>query len=82
MTPEEHYKIQYEEHVYKMHIKDLAFQQFLAHLRRNLEEFPSTWSYAPAKAVDDFEQKMLRELDMQRSMDAPNKPGYYRANND
>ena len=32
--------------------------------------------------IGPTEQKFNRELDQSLSMDAPNEPGYYRANND
>ena len=31
---------------------------------------------------DEIHKVMTSEIDMAASMDAPNKPGYYRANND
>lgn len=33
-------------------------------------------------SIDDIKRVMTTELDKIESMDAPNKPGYYRANND
>ena len=40
------------------------------------------FSSIAAIGIEATKEKVKREIDMCRSMDAPNPPGYYRANND
>lgn len=48
-----------------------------------LREFMiSILAHAQEKGIESAYKKFNHELDMKLSMDAPNKPGYYRANND
>ena len=54
------------------------YQLFLDRICAHLEWLrPSnTWT------TDEIRRTIMSEIDRKRSMDAPNKPGYYRANND
>ncbi len=54
------------------------YRFYLARICSYLEwKKPSqTWT------VDEIRSTIEREIDMASSMDAPNEPGYYRANND
>jgi len=38
--------------------------------------------YAMSNGIEDAHKRFMHELDQALSMDAPNEPGYYRANND
>ena len=56
-------------------IEDYKF--FLTRICRHLEQFGQN-KWTPREIMS----YMTSEIDMAESMDAPNKPGYYRANND
>lgn len=70
--------IAYEEEV-KQHEERIRIRRFELDRMLQLMEF-----YHPGIqwSVDDIRRFMTSQIDQAESMDAPNKPGYYRANND
>lgn len=77
---------QYEDectvHETAMKYKELYFDHVCAMLKLNIAKYPNEWKSEPMLMAKAFESNMQHELSMSRSCDAPNKPGYYRANND
>ncbi len=57
------------------------------HMEYKEQKFKGEWTFKPGaleRYSNDWDayQKKLSAWEMMRSCDAPNKPGYYRANND
>jgi len=57
------------------------------HLKYKEQKYKGEWTFIPGyleRYSNDWDayQKKLSEWEMMCSCDAPNKPGYYRANND
>ncbi len=76
------YFIQCHAHEHSMKQKEINFDTVCHYLKKNVEKFSAEWKENPSLMASDFEKNMKSELDMSRSCDAPNKPDYYRANND
>jgi hypothetical protein len=75
-TDEQWTKYELDVKAHKAFIEDYRF--FLNRITRHLEWMKpnNTWTTVDILAA------IGREIDKSESMDAPNKPGYYRANND
>ena len=66
----------------RMQFKELYFGFVCEMLKKSISEWPQDWKNDPAEMALRFQKKMQSEYEMSRSCDEPNKPGYYRANND
>lgn len=62
--------------------KEFHFSILCEMLKRDINDWPEEWKNDPIGMADHFQTKMKREIDMARSCDAPNRPGYEFANND
>lgn len=76
------YEDECQVHDTAMRYKEIYFDFVCKMLQNNIEKFPAEWKAEPMLMAKAFESNMQHELSMSRSCDAPNKPGYYRANND
>jgi hypothetical protein len=57
---------------------DRYYEDLKCHEKRVIDTTPNGRNY---NTIAEF-RKAISEWEMMRSCDAPNKPGYYRANND
>lgn len=66
----------------QMKAKEFHFSIICQMLKRDINECATEWKRDPFEMAKNFEKKIQREIDMARSCDKPNAPGYYRANNE
>lgn len=71
----EQYESDYEVFMGRISVRKFELDRMLNYLKFINPE-KNTWT------LDEIRRKISDEISKSESMDAPNKPGYYRANND
>jgi hypothetical protein len=61
---------------------DIDFKNFVNSIMNKRELLDRILKYANEYGIENTRNKFNKEFDESLSMDAPNRPGYYRANND
>ena len=82
MTADEIYHERLQSHNNLMEFKGLVIERLLIKLETDLLRNDAEWVIHPKRQFESFKSSVLADFNMECSMDAPNKPGYYRANND